>query len=139
MAHFLGWENSRGKRLTVLLDSNMWIEYFEGSTKGEKVREYVESEEKIIVSTINIAEVFRQMLQKKGEASAKKVVAIMTGYAFAIPVTTEIALAAAALKHQHKLGLGDSIIYATAKMNHAMLVTGDSDFKGMTDVIVLGM
>jgi predicted nucleic acid-binding protein len=33
---------------------------------------------------------------------------------------------------------GDSIVYATAKREGSKVVTGDSDFKGLEDVIILG-
>jgi predicted nucleic acid-binding protein len=43
----------------------------------------------------------------------------------------------AKIKHNLKWGLGDSIVYATAKRKGLKVVTGDSDSKGMEDVIFL--
>ncbi len=52
------------KKMTVLVDSWGWIEYFNGSAPGEKVRELIENpKEKVIVSAINIAEVYNSFLR----------------------------------------------------------------------------
>ncbi len=41
-----------------------WIEYFNGTTPGENVREVIENSwEKVIVSTINIAEIYKAFLR----------------------------------------------------------------------------
>ncbi len=37
-----------------------------------------------------------------------------------------------------KWGIGDSIVYATARREGAMLMTGDPHFKGVKDVVYLG-
>ena len=58
--------NSRGmrKRMTVLVDSWAWIEYFKGTCAGEKVKELLEnSQDKVIVSAVNIAEVYNSFLR----------------------------------------------------------------------------
>jgi len=121
--------------LTVLIDSWAWIEYFRGSKAGEKIRRYIEGREKAIISAINIAEVYRWILSFYDEKVAEEKVDIMKERCFVIPVDEEIAIMAAKIKHREKLGLGDALIYATAKKESAMLLTGDSDFEGKEDVI----
>ncbi len=128
---------SRGKRLIVLIDSWSWIEYFQGSAKGEKVRKYIEEEGHIIVSTINIAEVFRHMLAHGTEKDADAAAQHILKSAFVIPVSTAIAIEAAKIKHERKWGLGDSIILATARQNNAKVVTGDDDFKDDKDAVFI--
>ncbi len=44
---------------------------------------------------------------------------------------------AAKIKHKEKMGLGDAIIYATAKKEKATIITGDPDFKEKNDVIFI--
>ena len=44
---------------------------------------------------------------------------------------------AAKIRHEEKLGLGDAIIYATAKKEGAILLTGDNDFKDKENVIFI--
>lgn len=120
--------------MTVLVDSNIWIEYFQASALGKKAAEFIEGKEKVIVSTLNIAEVYRHVLVKRNKADAEKAIDIMQQFSYVIPVTTEIAKQAACLKHEKKLGLADAIIYATAIQENATIVTADSDFKGETNV-----
>ena len=124
--------------MTLLLDSNVWIAYFEGSPRGAKVRTFIEGTEKIIISPINIAEVFRHALAHRGRGTAERIVAAMLEYAFEIPIESTLAIQAAALKHQHMLALADALIYATTQMHEATLVTSDSDFKHLAGVEYLG-
>ncbi len=52
-------------------------------------------------------------------------------------VDREIAIGAAKIKIEFKLGLADSLIVATARHLDASLVTDDPDLKGLKDVIFL--
>ncbi|HEC92188.1 MAG TPA: type II toxin-antitoxin system VapC family toxin [Candidatus Atribacteria bacterium] len=126
-----------GKKLTVLIDSWAWIEYFRGSKSGEKVKKYIEGKEKAIISAINIAEVYRWILNFYDEKIAEKKIEAMKERCFVIPVDEKIAVMAAKIKHEEKLGLGDAIIYATARKENAILLTGDSDFRNKKNVIFI--
>ena len=123
--------------MTVLIDSWAWIEYFKGSKAGGKVRKYIEGKEKAIISAINIAEVYRWILRFYDEKIAKEKINVMEERCFIIPVDGEIAIMAAKIRHKEKLGLGDAIIYATAKKEDATLLTGDNDFKDKENVIFI--
>ena len=120
--------------MTVLIDSNIWIEYFSGSEKGKKTLPFIEGKEKIVISTINLAEVLGQFLKTKTKEEGEKATTLMTDIAFVVPVSKEIALHAALLKKQYKWGLADAIIYSTALAHHATLITADSDFKAKENV-----
>ncbi len=124
--------------MTVLIDSWAWIEYFKGSEYGKDAKKYVEGDEKAIVSTINIAEVYRWILGFYDEKKAEEERKTMKERCFLIQVDEEIAVMSAKIKHKEKMGLGDAIIYATAKNENAVLLTGDPDFKGKEDVIFIG-
>ena len=123
--------------MTVLIDSWAWIEYFRGSKYGEKVKKYIEGKEKAIISVINIAEVYRWILRFYDEEIAKEKINVMKERCFIIPVDEEIAIMAAKIRHEEKLGLGDTIIYATAKKEGAILLTRDNDFKDKENVIFI--
>jgi len=120
-----------------LIDSWAWIEYFKGSKAGEKVRKYIEDKEKAIISTINIAEVYRWILHFYDKKIADEKINAMKERCFVIPVDEEIAIMAAKIKHREGFGLGDAIIYATAKKENAFLLTGDDDFKNKEDIIFI--
>ena len=124
--------------MTVLLDSWTWIEYFKGSEKGRHAEKYMKGGEQIIISTINVAEVFRYTLSTLSLREAEAAVNYMLNAAFVIPVNVEIAIEAAKIKHEKKWGLGDSIILATARQNTAVVVTGDEDFRNEKNVVFLG-
>jgi len=124
--------------LTVLIDSWVWVEYFKGSECGKDAKKYIEGNEKAIISTINIAEVYRWILRFYDEKVAEEKRRVMKERCFVIPVDEEIAVMSAKIKHNEKMGLGDAPIYATAKKENAILLTGDSDFEGKEDVIFIG-
>jgi predicted nucleic acid-binding protein len=52
-------------------------------------------------------------------------------------VDQEIALSAAVISLQHELPMADALIYATAEINGAELVTSDAHFKGLPRVTFL--
>lgn len=62
---------------------------------------------------------------------------VMKERCFVISVDDEIAVDAAKIRNERKWGLGDSLIYATAKKENASVLTGDPDFKGLENVIFI--
>lgn len=53
------------------------------------------------------------------------------------PVDEPLALEAADLSLEHGLAMADSFVYATARRFGATLVTGDADFDGLPDTVVV--
>jgi predicted nucleic acid-binding protein len=53
------------------------------------------------------------------------------------PVDEPLALEAADLSVTHSLAMADSLVYATARRFGATLVTGDVDFEGLADTIIV--
>lgn len=53
------------------------------------------------------------------------------------PVDEPLALEAADLSLAHGLAMADSLVYATARRFAATLVTGDTDFEGLPNAIVV--
>lgn len=122
--------------MTVLVDSWAWVEYFKGSV-AEKGKEIIESKEQMLVSTINISEVYLFLL-RNNPSEADKLIKFVMDSSFVIPVETKISIKAAKIKHNHKIGLADAIVIATAEENNAEILTGDDDFKNMKNVIYIG-
>ena len=59
--------------MTVLVDSWAWIEYFKGSAAGEKIKELLENfQDKVIVSAVNIAEVYNSFLRNYSPPDNKR-------------------------------------------------------------------
>ena len=53
------------------------------------------------------------------------------------PVDEPLALEPADLSRAHGLAMAASLVYATARRHGATLVTGDTDFEGLPDTVVV--
>lgn len=116
-----------------LVDSSGGLEYFADGPNAEFFAPAIEDTDHLLVSTINLYEVFKRVLQQKGENQALQAAALMH-QGQVVEINTEIAIAGAKLSHKYKLPLADSLILATAQAYNAILWTQDSDFKDFTNV-----
>ena len=116
-----------------LVDSSGWLEYFADGPNAEFFAPAIEDTEHLLVSTINLYEVFKRVLQQKGENQALQAVALMH-QGQVLEINAEIAIAAAKLSDQYKLPMADSLILTTAQTYNATLWTQDADFKGFADI-----
>ena len=116
-----------------LVDSSGWLEYFADGRNARFFAPALEDTENLIVSTINIYEVFKRILQQWGEDAALQAVALMH-QAGVVDVTSPIAMDAVKLSTELKLPMADSIVLATARAYGAILWTQDADFEGLPDV-----
>jgi predicted nucleic acid-binding protein len=83
------------------------------------------------ISTVTRTEV---LTGTKNDLEHINTLALLDGFQ-AIPVTTEIADLAAALRKQFRLKTADAIIYATARSLGVPLVTRDTGFPDEADVV----
>ena len=123
--------------MTVLVDSWAWIEYFKGSPPGLKASEIIESGRKLLLSAVNVSEIYLFLLRNKPE-EADKLINFVLNSSFVISIDSKIALKAAKIKQNQKFGLADAIIMATAEENNANILTGDDDFKNFKNLIYIG-
>lgn len=132
--------NFRGRKaiLTVLIDSWAWIEYFRGSGAGKKVATTIEGSSEIIVSAINLAEIYYTTLKRINKESAERQKEAMLHRCRVVNVDSKIAVRAAEIKVERKWGLADAIILATAEIWKAKIITGDPHFKGIASVEYIG-
>ena len=93
----------------------------------------MEATDSLLVPTICVAEVFKRILQQRGEAAALQAAALM-GQGKIVDLDFALALMAAKIGRDCKLPLADSIILATARAHHATLWTQDADFEGLDGV-----
>ncbi|MBS7617267.1 type II toxin-antitoxin system VapC family toxin [Candidatus Bathyarchaeota archaeon] len=115
-----------------LLDSFAWIEYFIGSNRGAKVKNYVEGTEPLYTPSICLTEIKSRYLREQRDPTTR--LEFIIERSFIIPLDTEIALLAAEMKQKYKLHTVDAIIYATSQHRQLPLVTGDVHFKGLPNV-----
>jgi len=116
-----------------LVDSSGWLEYFANGRNARFFASALEDTENLIVSTINIYEVFKRVHQQRGEDAALQAVALMH-QAGVVDVTSPIAMDAVKLSTELKLPMADSLILATARSCDAILWTLDAHFKGFPNV-----
>ena len=116
-----------------LVDSSAWLEYFANGPNARFFSAPIENTHELIVSTINVYEVFRRVAQQRDETAALRAVAVMEQGRL-IPVDEVVALQAAKLGSEHRLPMADSLILATARAYDATLWTQDADFDGIEGV-----
>jgi predicted nucleic acid-binding protein len=116
-----------------LVDSSGWLVYLADSKNAKLFAPAIEKTDELMVSTINIYEVYKKILHEKDENSAIQVIGLMQ-QAKVIVVNSSIAIQAAKLSFEQKIPMADSIIYITAKQNNGIVWTQDSDFKDLDDV-----
>jgi predicted nucleic acid-binding protein len=116
-----------------LVDSSGWLEYFTDGKNSEYFAPIIENTSELIVSVINLYEVYKKILSEKDNNAAIQAIALMQQPNI-IDVTESISILAARLSIDLKIPMADSIIYATAKMHDAILWTQDSDFRNLEGV-----
>jgi predicted nucleic acid-binding protein len=116
-----------------VVDSSAWLEYFANGPNAAFFAAAIEDTDDLIVPTITVLEVFKRVLQQRGEGPALQAVALLQQGRI-VELTSPIALAAATLGLEHKLPLADSVVFATAQAFDAVLWTQDADFEGLSDV-----
>jgi predicted nucleic acid-binding protein len=113
-----------------VVDSSAWLSYFADDGNADAFSRPIEKISELLVPSIAITEVFKNVLRQRGEEAALIVTAHMK-QGRVIPLDSELAMDAARFGLLHKLPLADSIIFATAQKYGAVLWTQDNDFEGL--------
>lgn len=122
-----------------LLDTSAWVEYFQGSEKGKKVRNFL-VEPEIYTSAMTLAEISRWFTENN--ISVDMGITQIKTNSIIIDVEERVLVESgrkyvALRKIKPKIGLIDAIIYVTAVQHNLTLITGDFDFKGLPDVEII--
>jgi predicted nucleic acid-binding protein len=116
-----------------VVDSSGWLEYLTDAPRAAAYQPAIKDEEHLLVPTVCLYEVFKITLARAGEERALFVAGLMS-FGRIIDLDREIALAAGQISIKHKLPMADSIIYATAQANEAILWTQAEHFKSRPGV-----
>ncbi len=116
-----------------IVDSSAWLEYFANGPKASFFASAIERIEGLLVPSLTLYEVFKRVLQQRGEGNALQAVAVMQ-QGTVVDLDARIAVSAARISHENKLPMADSVILATARAYGATVWTQDADFKGLPDV-----
>lgn len=116
-----------------VVDSSGWLEYFADGPNADFFAPAIEAKRDLIVPIITIYEVFKRVLQQKGEDDALQAIAQML-QGRVIDLDTALALQAAKMSAELKLPMADSIILTTARAYAAIVWTQDEHFDGLEGV-----
>ncbi len=116
-----------------LVDSCGWLEYLADGPNAGFFAPAVENTEKLLVPTLCILEVFKRVLQQRGEDSALQAVAFMQQGQIA-DLNVDIAVSAAKISYEMKLPLADAAIVATTRLHKATIWTHDRDLQNVEGV-----
>ncbi len=116
-----------------VVDSSGWLEFFADGPNARYFEAPIAETEQLVVPTISLLEVFKRVLQQRGENEALQAVAQMRQGRI-VDLDATIALVAARLGLAEKLPLADSVMLATARVHSAVLWTQDADFERIEGV-----
>jgi predicted nucleic acid-binding protein len=116
-----------------LVDTSAWIEYLTGSVLGAALASELPDRTQWLVPTMVQLELAKWLTREAGEDKADRVIAF-TETCIVADLDTTIALSAAELSVKHRLATSDAIIYATALVHGADVLTCDRHFEDLAGV-----
>ncbi|MFQ5639800.1 MAG: type II toxin-antitoxin system VapC family toxin [bacterium] len=123
-----------------LLDSFAILRWTQKENGWEHIKALLENAEtgtqSLIMSQINLCEVYYKSIRVIGLAKAKKF--LETFYLLPIAVvhpSDELIWKAAEIKAAHPISLADCFAIATALKHDASIITGDPEFKRVQDLV----
>lgn len=120
--------------MTATLDSSAWVEYLAGTKRGERVRQILQTSEEICTSAISIVEI-KSKFMREGKPY-QEYIDFICERSRVVSLSREIALQAAGYKARG-LHTADAVVYATARAENSILLTGDYDFKNLAGAELL--
>jgi toxin FitB len=118
-----------------VVDSSGWLEYLTEDSKAAAFGHYLEAESSVLVPSLVIFEVYKHLAKNRGRAVADRFMSQALHHRV-VPFDETIALAAANLGVEHRLQGAAAILYATARVHQAQLVTADTHLRGLPGVII---
>ena len=116
-----------------VVDSSGWLEYLADGPIADFFAPSIQSISSLIVPTLGLYEIFKRILQQRGDSDALQAVALMQQGTL-VELTAPIALSAARISHDEKIPMADSVMLASARAFGATLWSQDSDFENISDV-----
>ncbi len=116
-----------------LVDSCGWLEYLADGPNAGFFAPAIEDTGDLLVPTLCILEVFKRVLQQRGEDAALLAIALMQ-QGQVTDLDSGTAVTAAKIGHEVKLPMADAVIVATSRIHNAVIWTQDSDLKDVEGV-----
>ena len=116
-----------------VVDSSGWLEYLADRPNAAFFAKPIAATAELVVPTLSLYEVFKRVLQQRGEDDALQAVALMQQGVVA-ELSASLALSAARISLHEKIPMADSIMLATARAYAATLWSQDADFENIAGV-----
>ena len=116
-----------------VVDSSGWLEYLADGPNADFFAKSIIATADLVVPTLSLYEVFKRVLQQRGEDDALQAVALMQQGTI-VELSAPLALSAARISLNENIPMADSIILATARAYGATLWSQDSDFEDIAEV-----
>jgi predicted nucleic acid-binding protein len=120
-----------------VVDSSGWVEFFTDGPLASLFELHLADPSRVVTPTIVLYEVYKLIRRERGEEAGLVAAAAMERTRL-VPLTETVALTAADLALEHRLAMADAIVYATARLEEAEVVTADADFRGLPGVLYHG-
>ena len=124
-----------------VIDSWAWIEYLEGSKPGARVRDVIMDERnKVYTHVVSLAEILSKLKRrnKDPEIAWKAINNLSKILQIDESDSKAAGILHAQIKSKNKnFGLADSFVLYSARKMGGRVLTGDPDFRGITDAILL--
>jgi toxin FitB len=120
----------------VIVDSSGWIEFFTDGPLSSEYAKYLKDIKTLVTPTIILYEVYKKIKRERTEEDALLAAGLMNRTSV-IPLHESIALLAADLSLKYSLPMADAIVYATAVEENCRVVTSDTHFKGLDNVVLI--
>lgn len=117
----------------IVFDSYAWFEYFFGTSKGQKVRGYIDNSKEIIVTPAHVFYEVKNKLIRENKPF-NDWIRFMSERSLSEPFTATIAINAVDVRLKYSLKTSDAFIYATAMEKKSKLLTGDQQLKNLPQV-----
>jgi toxin FitB len=116
-----------------VVDSSGWLEYFADGPNADFFAPAIENASELVVPSLSMYEVFKRVLQQRGEDDALQAVGLMA-QGLVVDLNMAMAIDAAKISVEQRLPMADSVILATARAYSATFWTQDADFQDIEGV-----
>ena len=124
----------------IIVDAYAWIEYLDGTRRGEKLRDLLETEAELYTSTVTLAEVVSKAARTgRDHKTAHR---IISGNSTIVEADEQLSIETGLLHAEIRatirdFGLSDAYVLATARKLDAKVLTGDPHFKDIGNAIMI--
>jgi toxin FitB len=116
-----------------VVDTSAWIEWLVDGLLRNQLVSLMPPRDRCVVPTMVQLELSKWLVRERGEDEADMVIAY-TQKCQVWPLDTATALRASELHREYKLATADAIVYASALLSGAQLLTCDAHFKDLPRV-----